>query len=152
MRYSEFEFKECRCDFIWISYLFPMLQSGKEVLVSIHLSSVWKTFQPFLCTFVKSYLSFKHFGIGSIHYLFHKLLTLIPKENLLSCKWKVRVLVAQSCMTLCDPVDCSLSGSSVHVILQARVLEWVAIPCSKGSSQPRDQTRVSCFAGRFFTI
>ena len=60
------------------------------------------------------------------------------------------VLFAQSCPTLCDPMDCSLPGSSVHGILQARILEWVAISFSRGSSQPRDQTRVSCIAGRFF--
>ena len=48
--------------------------------------------------------------------------------------------VAQSCPTLCDPVDCSLSGSSVHGILQARLLERVAIPFCRGSSHPRDQT------------
>ena len=54
--------------------------------------------------------------------------------------------------TLCDPMDCSLPGSSVHGILQARILEWVAIPFSRGSSQPRDQTWVSYIAGRFFTI
>ena len=60
--------------------------------------------------------------------------------------------VAQSCLTLCDPMDCSLPGSSVHGIFQARVLEWVAISFSKGSSQPRDRTRVSRIAGRRFTI
>ena len=48
--------------------------------------------------------------------------------------------------------SCSLPGSSVHKILQARILEWVAIPSSRGSSWPRDQTRVSCIAGVFFTI
>ena len=53
------------------------------------------------------------------------------------------MLVAQWCLTLCDPMDCSLLGSSVHGILQAIMLEWVAIPFSKGSSQPRDQTRIS---------
>ena len=60
--------------------------------------------------------------------------------------------VTQSCVTLCNPMDCSLPGSSVHGILQARILEWLAIPFSRGSSQPRNQTRVSCIAGRFFTI
>ena len=49
-------------------------------------------------------------------------------------------------------MDCSLPGSSVHGILQARILEWVAVPFSRGSSQTRDQTQVSCTAGRFFTI
>ena len=50
------------------------------------------------------------------------------------------------------PMDCSLQGSSVHRILQPRILEWVAIPFSRGSSWPRDQTGVFCTAGRFFTI
>ena len=58
--------------------------------------------------------------------------------------------VAQLCPTLCDPMDCSLPGSSVHGILQARVLEWGAIAYSKGSSRPRDPTRISRIAGRFF--
>ena len=53
-------------------------------------------------------------------------------------------LYAQSCPTLCDPLDCSLPGSSVHGIFQARILEWVAISFSRGSSWPRDQTWVSC--------
>ena len=60
--------------------------------------------------------------------------------------------LAQSCPTLCDPVDCSPPGSSVLEILQARTLEGAAMPFSKGSSQPRDQTRVSCIAGRRFIL
>ena len=52
---------------------------------------------------------------------------------------------------LCDPMDCSLPGSSVHGILQVRILEAVAMSSSRGSSQPRDQTCGSCIAGRFFT-
>ena len=51
-----------------------------------------------------------------------------------------------------NPMDCTPPGSSVHGILQARILEWVASPFSRGSSQPRDQNWVSCTAGRFFTI
>ena len=62
------------------------------------------------------------------------------------------VLVAQSCLTLCDPMDYSPPGSSVHGILQARILEWVAISFSRGSSQPRDQTGISCIVDSFFTI
>ena len=62
------------------------------------------------------------------------------------------VLVTQLCPTLCNPTDHSLPGSSVHGILQARILEWVAIPFSRGSSWPRDQTWVSRIAGRFFTV
>ena len=60
--------------------------------------------------------------------------------------------VAQSCLTLCDPMDCSLSGSSIHGIFQARVLEWTAISFSRGSSRPRNQTWVSRIAGRCFTV
>ena len=58
-----------------------------------------------------------------------------------------------SCLTLCNPMDCSLPASSVHGILQARILEWVAMPSSRGSSLPRDRTHVSyvsCIGGQFF--
>ena len=62
------------------------------------------------------------------------------------------VKVVQSCPIFCDPMDSSLAGSSVHGILQTRILEWVVIPFSRGPSQPRDRTQVSCIAGGFFTI
>ena len=65
---------------------------------------------------------------------------------------KVKVKSLSRVPTLCDPVDCSLPGFSVHGILQARVLEWVAISFSRGSSRPRDQTLVSCIAGRRFNL
>ena len=58
--------------------------------------------------------------------------------------------VTQSCLTLCDPMDYSLSGSSIHGIFQARVLEWLAISSSMGSSQPRNWTWVSSIASRWF--
>ena len=60
-------------------------------------------------------------------------------------------LVTQSYPTLCDPVGCSPPGSSVHGISQAIILQWVAISFSRTSSQPRDQTQVSCIACCFFT-
>ena len=60
--------------------------------------------------------------------------------------------VTQLCPTLFEPMDCSPPSSSVHWILQARILEWLTIPFSRGSSWPRDRTQVSCTAGRFFTI
>ena len=59
--------------------------------------------------------------------------------------------VAQLCPTLCDPMNCSLPGFSVHGIFQTRILEWVAISFSRGSSQPRDQIQISCIAGRLLT-
>ena len=64
---------------------------------------------------------------------------------------KVKVLIP-SHVQLCNPLDCSPPGSSVYGILQARILEWVAIPFSRGSFQHRDQICVSCITGRFFTI
>ena len=76
--------------------------------------------------------------------------------SIISLPWisltlSLKVLVAHSCLTLCNPMDWSLPGSSVHGILHARILEWVAMPSSRGSSQPRDRTQVSLIAGRFFT-
>ena len=64
----------------------------------------------------------------------------------------VLYLVAQSCPTLWDPMDSSPPGSSVHGILQARILDWVAMPSSRGFSPPRDRAQVSYIVGRFFTI
>ena len=72
------------------------------------------------------------------------------KENMVSRYVFVYIAVTQSCLTLYEPVDCSPPGSSVHDILQAWILEWVAISFSRGSSRSRDQTHVACIAGRFF--
>ena len=84
------------------------------------------------------------------------LLFLYSVKNCFGCDvrhtWlEMCVLVAQLCLTLRDPMDCGLLGS-VHGIFQAKILEWVAISFSRGSSQPRDWTQVSCTAARFFTI
>ena len=80
----------------------------------------------------------KSFFNGNCSYPVHwRLITL-------SWKWKVKVKVAQ-CPTLCDPMDYPIQG-----ILQARTLEWVTFPFSRGSSQSRNQTRISCIAGGFF--
>ena len=84
-------------------------------------------------------------------------------ENLLKCRSWFSISeakpesesvsgVAQSCPSLCDLVDCSPPGSSVHGILQTRILEWVAISFSRGSSWPRDRTQVSHIAGRCFNL
>ena len=73
-----------------------------------------------------------------------------PPDNLRNeVKWSE---VTQLCPTLCDPVDCSPPGSSVHGILQARVLEWVTISFSRGSSWPRYRTQVSHIGGRCFNL
>ena len=74
-------------------------------------------------------------------------------EDVRELKSKVVLcLVTQLCPILCDTMNCSLPGSSVHGIPQAGILELVVIPLSRGSSWPRDQTWVSCIAGRFFTV
>jgi len=66
-------------------------------------------------------------------------------------EWR-RSEVTQLCPSLCNPMDCSLTGSSVHGIFQARILEWSDISFSRGSSRPRNQTWVSCIVGSRFTI
>ena len=75
---------------------------------------------------------------------------MLTRTTVVIISWS-EVLVAQSYPTLCDPMDCSPPGSYVHGIFQARILEWVAISFSKGSSKTRDRTQVFCTAGRFFT-
>ena len=91
-----------------------------------------------VCVCVYSYIYLNHFAVQQ------KLTLYINYES--------ESEVAQSCPTLCDPMDYSLPGSSVHGILQARTLEWFAMPFSRRSSQPRDWAWVSCTAGRLFTI
>ena len=71
-------------------------------------------------------------------------------ENFRVCA-RVCVRLLQSRLTLCDPMDCNWPGSCVHEILQARILEGVAMPSSRGSSQPRDQPVSPALAGGFFT-
>ena len=87
-------------------------------------------------------------------YIFQEMLQELSPVALSSYFEKVKSesKVTQSCPTLWDPMDCSLQGFSVHGILQARVLEWVVISFSRGSSQPRDRAQVSRIAGRHFTI
>ena len=75
----------------------------------------------------------------------------IQERAIVKLKNKVKVLDAQLCLTLCDPMDCSPAGSSVHGIFQARILEWVVISFFRGSSWARNWTQVSHVVGRFFT-
>ena len=75
----------------------------------------------------------------------HTMIDIIRLDTICWC------LVAQSCLNLLQPRDCSLPGSSVCGIFQARILETVAISLSRGSSQPRDWTHISCTGSRFFT-
>ena len=98
------------------------------------------------------------YGIQLIFHFVHIIKERISSLNKIETKFGLNtitqmcVLVAQSCLALCNPMDCSPPGSSVHGILQARMLEWVAISFSRGSPWPRDGTRVSWISGRLFTI
>ena len=100
---------------------------------------IWQVSYLFL--YLKHYQMLDQFGL-------EKLYTMVIKYYL----WEVKVLVARSYPILCDSMDCSPPGSSVHGILQARILKWVAMLFSRGSSWPRDRTQVSHLAGRLFTI
>ena len=92
-----------------------------------------------------------------IFFLHYKISDIQTKRCLLKRYSSFVSATAQSCLTLCDPIDCNLPGSSVHGIFQARILEWVAISFSRGSSglpgweDSQDWTCISCIAGRFFT-
>ena len=141
-------------DFIYSRYI---CQSGVSGSYGSSILVFWRIFILFSTMAAPVYISSNSspglfFSISlPILDVFVFLVIVMLTEYLLYL-WKVKVLVAQLCLTLCDPVDYKPPGSSVHEVLQARILEWVAIPFSRGSSWPRDQTQVSCIAGRFFTI
>ena len=96
----------------------------------------------------------KHQGLEIIENEMKALRKKLEYHRTSPCLILVCVLVPQSCLTLWDPMDCSPPGSSVHGILQARILEntWLPCPSPGESSHPRDQTQVSHTAGRFFTV
>ena len=129
------------------SYLY---QSHQPLLVRNISESVY--YHPklkFLCNYIHNFLKstlYQMYAIWRRNKVIYDQTMQILTQRFLS------VSVAQSRPTLCDPMDCSPPDSSVHGILQTRILEWVTIPFSRGSSQPRDQTQVSCIASRFFTI
>ena len=118
-----------------------------------YFTSMWDE-----CNFEPSYNDLK-FTIWNRNYICTRLVILylihlhashIKHWDALSVSWRCMLLCvcvhAQLCPTLCDPMDCSPLGSSVHDIFQARILEWVAISISRGSSRPRNWTHVSCFS------
>ena len=100
-------------------------------------------FIQFSCSFFK-----KQFSITSRNYIKKVSIKFFLPLN----QMKMKVLVTQLCLTLCDLMNYSPLGSSAHGSLQERILEWVAMPFSRGPSQPRDQTWASNIVGRFFII
>ena len=112
-----------------LCYLLPSCKSYPPVY-----NSSWNTISPWFHFFI-SVITF-------VKIISMRLLYLSESES----------EVAQSCLILCDPMDCSLPGFSIPGILQARILEWVTISFSRGSSRPRDWTRVSRIGGRRFNL
>ena len=108
-------------------------------LQSIGLQKSWTQLSMPACT-CKNYVTYMQINMY-LDNIYVYILFLYPTYN------RRRLCAAQSCPTTCDPMDCSPSGSSVYRIFQARILEWVAISFSRGSSQPRDRSCVSCVSG-----
>ena len=128
--------KEVRIIYTMLTVVNSWWGRGKVFFTFFSCLLLWVNISQWTCmTF------FFHWSIIDVQYY------MLPTYSIVET-----VLVAQSCPTLCDPTDCSPPGSSVHGILQAGILKWIAIPFSRGSSQPRDRSQVSCIAGRFFTI
>ena len=131
--------------------LVPLFPETTESWLLLYLCGMWTLFiwNPFWpktakCVFFRIYST--TFLVSNLNMLY-LLSWLHVMLELVMC-----MLVAQLCLTLCDPMDCSSAGSSVPGILQAGILEWVTIPFSRGSSWLRDGSWVSCIAGRFLTV
>ena len=121
-------------------FLFPFLLAALAFRCSVHALWLWCELQcPVICGIWVPGAGIKRTSAA----LEARRLTTGPPG---------KVILVQSCPNLCDPRDCSPPGPSVRGILQARILEWVAIPFSRGSSWPRVRTWVSCITGRFFTV
>ena len=128
--------------FYWLYGASPSL-AAKNIINLISVLAIW------WCLCVESSLVLLEDSVCYDH-LGKTLLASVLLHSVLQAQSESEV--AQSCPTFCDPMDWSLPGSSVHRIFQAIVLEWIAISFSRGSSQPRDQTRVSHIVDRRFTI
>ena len=133
----------------WSDLAAAAAAAGKDYMNTFFLSLQLHGLEParLLCSWNSPG---KNTGMGSRSLLQEVILTQELNPGLLHCESESEV--AQSCLTLCDPMDCSLPGSTIHGIFQARILEWVAISFSRRSSLPRDWTQVSCIVGRHFTI
>ena len=148
--------------FLLLPSIFPSIRvSSNESVLHIRWPKYWSfSFSISLSNAYSGLISFKidWFDLLAVQGTLKSLLqhpTL--KASILGCIRgveieKIKVSVAQSCLTLCNPMDSSLPGSSVHGILQTRILEWGAIPFFRVSSRPRNRNWVSRIAGRFFPV
>ena len=129
-------FNSCQslCPLYWSNNTAVLPNSHRLRLEGLHLS-----YNPVVFFFFNFWLWWH-----SKKYILH--------HDLVPLVYTIIVSVAQSNLTLSDPMESSPPGCSAHGILQTTVLEWVAMPSSRGLSQPRDRIEVSCIAGRFFTV
>ena len=125
---------------------------------SLHLKAVWWVIGDSLTGLWKECYLLRNYLVGIRKTNTQNKLMVMTEQVFLSSEERMRlcacIQVTQSCLTLCNPTDFSPPGSSVPGILQEGILEWVAMPFSRGSSWPRDRTHIFCsswFAGRFFT-
>ena len=144
---------DCRCVGLFLSFLFCSIDPyvwfcvcvwhSPTILITVAL---WyclisgRVMPPALFFFLRIALAI--LGLLWFH-INSRVICSTSVKNVMSNLLSVYVLVTQSCPALCYPMDCSPPSSSVHEILQVRLLEWVAISSSRGSSWPRDQTCVS---------
>ena len=133
----------------------PLSQWCHPSISSCHPLFLFPSIFPRIRVLYTHTLSFVTFSSIISYYKILSIVSCVMQQvtvDYLSYTWKVKVSVAQSCPTLCNPMDHRPPGSSVHGILQTRILEWVVTAFSRGSSWPRDWTQLSCIAGGFFTV
>ena len=141
----------CHCAFVYFTIQYCIAYSSTISLFQSQDVSEWNCSLPSVSYCWWSFISAISHVLSLLQSvtLLASSLDAAPVCQLLHC---TTALFSQSCLTLCDPKDCSPPGSSVYGIFQARILEWVAISFSRRSSRPRDQARVFCVAGRCFTV
>ena len=145
--------RKWRCHLIWHPHL---EKETKDTMFSFNTQGKLRETQEFFLEEVNKPMDHSGSLTATSLWCHQLIIPLLIKIYLTSCFLLVIrcAQLPQSCLTLFDPMECSLPGSSVPEMLQARILEWVVIPFSRGSSPPRDWTLiscVSCISGGFFT-
>ena len=133
----------------WRTPVLPLRPESASASQTLNLKNMWKSHFRQKVDFGR--LCFIQDGFSQT-YLKGFISNYANKVKFIIFQWFCcHCLVSKSCATLCNPMDCSPPGSSVHGISQGRILEWTVNSFSRGSSQFKDRTRVSCILGRFFT-